>query len=67
MTTSTRTGTIDAIDATGSHHRPLLVRETIDGTIEYLVGDSARSRDGWATMPNDLHTRVTWDESRTSQ
>lgn len=56
-----RTGTIDSTDATRSHHRALLVRELEDGTIDYLVGDSARSRDGWAEMPRDLISRVTWD------
>lgn len=56
-----RTGKLPAKDATLSHHRPKLVRKLEDGTIEYLVGDSARSRDGWAALPADLAKRVTWD------
>ena len=56
-----RTGTIDTKDATLSHHRSLQVRELEDGTIEYLVGDTARSRDGWAELPRDLVKRVNWD------
>lgn len=62
MTDIKRTGTIASVDATGSVHRDLLVRELTDGSLEYLVGDSARSRDGWASMPADLKTEIRWDE-----
>lgn len=55
-----RNGTIASIDATGSVHRDILVRETADGEIEYLVGDSATRKDGWATLPKDLHTEIVW-------
>lgn len=55
------TGTLTTRDATGTWYRDLLVRELPDGTLEYLVGDSARRRDGWAALPDDLVSRVRWD------
>jgi hypothetical protein len=56
-----RTGRIWSADATLSHYRSILVRTQEDGSIEYLVGDSARSRDGWAALPANLESRVEWD------
>jgi hypothetical protein len=58
-----KTGTIPAVDATGQHHRQILVRENEDGTIDYLVGDSARSRDGWASLPKDLVSEIQWNKT----
>lgn len=58
-----RMGTIRTKDATMSHHRDTLVRELVDGSVEYLVGDGARSRDGWAALPADLVARVEWQVS----
>lgn len=57
-----RTGHIYSKDATLQHHTKLRVRQLDDGTIEYHVGDSAGRRDGWATMPADLVSSVTWDK-----
>lgn len=57
----TRTGKLRSKDATRTHYRDLLVRELDDGSTEYLVGDSARRRDGWATLPADLLRQVRWD------
>jgi len=48
------------MDATRSVHTRLLVRELSDGTIEYLVGDSARRQDGWAEVPADLVGKIDW-------
>ena len=57
-----RTGTIASMDATRSVHTTLLVRELTDGSIEYLVGDSAHRRDGWATVPANVLPEVQWDK-----
>lgn len=62
MSNTTRTGTIHTRDATRSHYRELLVRELADGSIEYMIGDSARRRDGWAAVPADLVPRIRWDK-----
>lgn len=59
--TTTRTGTLGTVDATRTHHSDTSVRELVDGTIEYYVGDSARARDGYATLPGDLVSQVRWD------
>lgn len=56
-----RTGTIRSMDATRSVHTTLLVRELGDGSIEYMIGDSARSRDGWASVPADVVPTIQWD------
>lgn len=64
MTTTIRTGTIKSMDATRSVHTTLLVRELTDGSIEYLIGDSARRRDGWATVPADVVPGIRWDDER---
>jgi hypothetical protein len=56
-----RTGTICSMDATRTVHTTLLVRELDDGSIEYLVGDSARRKDGWAALPADFLSQVRWD------
>jgi len=60
--TATRTGKISSKDATGTHFRDRLVRQLSDGTIEYHVGDSARSRDGYATLSESLVSQVVWDD-----
>jgi len=57
-----RTGTIKTVDATGTYHSTTLVRVADDGSVEYLVGDSAYRRDGWATLPANLHDEVEWDK-----
>lgn len=56
-----RTGKLQSRDATLTHYVSLLVREFADGSVEYLVGDSATRRDGWATLPDSLAARVEWD------
>lgn len=61
MSAAIRHGQIRIRD-TMSHHRSTPVRKLDDGTVEYLVGDSARTRDGWATLPGDLLRRVEWDQ-----
>jgi hypothetical protein len=62
MTTTIRTGTIKSMDATRSVHTTLLVRELTDGSVEYLIGDSARRRDGWAEVPAGVAPEIRWDE-----
>ncbi len=64
MNKTTRHGTIQTKDATLSHYRSILVRELDDGTIEYLVGETAHRRDGWAEMPADLVPLVRWTVER---
>lgn len=54
-----RAGRLRSIDATRSWYRDLLVRELEDGTVEYLVGDAAHSKDGWALLHNT--DDVQWD------
>jgi hypothetical protein len=42
--------TIRSMDATHTEYRTLLVRELDEGSIEYMIGDSSRGRDGWAGL-----------------
>lgn len=56
-----RTGKIRSMDGTRSVYTTLLVRELADGTIEYLIGDSARRRDGWAAVPADVLPEIEWE------
>jgi hypothetical protein len=49
------------MDATRSVYTTLLVRELTDGSVEYLIGDSARSPDGWASVPADVRTEIQWE------
>lgn len=58
-----RTGWIKSMDATRSVHTNVLVRELRDGSVEYLVGDSARRRDGWAEVPADVRADIQWEPS----
>lgn len=62
-----RTGTLTGRDATLQHYREILVRENDDGTVEYLVGDTAHRRDGWCTLPADELANVRWDEPTESR
>lgn len=41
-----------------------LVREWSDGTIEYWLGDAARTSDGWVSLSSDLQKKVDWDAAK---
>jgi hypothetical protein len=56
-----RTGIIRSMNAARNEYTKLLVREFDDGSIEYMVGDSARRRDGWATVPTNVLPEIEWD------
>jgi hypothetical protein len=59
--TVVRTGIMRTKNATRSGWVSLLVREYTDGSFEYLVGDSARNPNGWASLSDDLIAHVKWD------
>lgn len=56
-----RTGKSKTVDATLSNHRKALVVELEDGTVEYFVGNSARNKNGYATLPESLVGKIVWD------
>ena len=59
-TTPTRTGRLTARTLSG--YRDLLVLAD-DRGVRYLVGDTARSPDGYADLPPALLADVRWDDA----
>jgi len=51
-------GELPVIDAARAWRRTTPVAVDPDGSVVYLVGDSARAVDGWATLADDLRARV---------